>query len=150
MRQTYADIENNAYNEQRRADLRALQALPLKDKIKMTQELINEAIAVYGEKHVYLSFSGGKDSTVLSHIARIQHPNLLHVFSDTSCEYPETIAFVEGLKETGINITIKDLWKSSNINGLQAASKAFIKRETKTRKGAAQSSFEVAPFLCKF
>lgn len=106
MRQTCADIENNAYNEQRRADLRALQALPLKDKIKMTQELINEAIAVYGEKHVYLSFSGGKDSTVLSHIARIQHPNLLHVFSDTSCEYPETIAFVEGLKETGINITI--------------------------------------------
>ena len=106
MRQTCADIENNAYNEQRRADLRALQALPLKDKIKMTQELINEAIAVYGEKHVYLSFSGGKDSTVLSHIARIQHPNLLHVFSDTSCEYPETIAFVEGLKETEINITI--------------------------------------------
>ena len=54
MRQTCADIENNAYNEQRRADLRALQALPLKDKIKMTQELINEAIAVYGEKHVYV------------------------------------------------------------------------------------------------
>ena len=49
-----------------------------------------------------------------------------------------------------VGVSLKDLWKSSNINGFQAASKAFIKRETKTRKGAAQSSFEVAPFLCKF
>lgn len=49
-----------------------------------------------------------------------------------------------------VRVSLKDLWKSSNINGLQAASKAFIKRETKIRKGTAQSSFEVAPFLCKF
>ena len=34
-----------------------------------------------GEKHTYLSFSGGKDSTVLSHIARMRYPNILHVFA---------------------------------------------------------------------
>ena len=33
-----------------------------------------------------------------------------------------------------VGVSLKDLWKSSNINGLQAASKAFIKRE-KNKKG---------------
>lgn len=105
MKQNYADIEKTkAHNKQRRAELRILQSLPLQEKILITQRLINETITLYGEEHVYLSFSGGKDSTVLSHIACIQHPNLLHVFSDTSCEYPETIAFVKSMRDSGINI----------------------------------------------
>lgn len=105
MGQGYADFEKTkAHNKQRRAELRTLQGLPLQDKILMTQGLIDEAISSYSEEHVYLSFSGGKDSTVLSHIARIRHPNLLHVFSDTSCEYPETTAFVDALKRAGANI----------------------------------------------
>ena len=57
-----------------------------------------------GEKHTYLSFSGGKDSTVLSHIARMRYPNILHVFYNTSCEYPETVAFVHAIKATGANV----------------------------------------------
>lgn len=75
MKQNYADIEKTkAHNKQRRAELHILQSLPLQEKILITQRLINETITLYGEEHVYLSFSGGKDSTVLSHIACIQHP----------------------------------------------------------------------------
>lgn len=44
---------------------------------------------------VYISFSGGKDSTVLLHIARQLYPNLLAVFVDTGLEYPEIREFVK-------------------------------------------------------
>lgn len=103
--QKYDDIEKkDEYRKQRKATLCMLQSLPLGDKVRITQELIDEAIMQYGEKHTYLSFSGGKDSTVLSHIARMRYPNILHVFCDTSCEYPETIAFVHLMKAAGANV----------------------------------------------
>lgn len=53
-----------------RDDLRRLQALPLEIKIKMTQRRIRDWVKKYGEDGVYVSFSGGKDSTVLLHIVR--------------------------------------------------------------------------------
>lgn len=99
------DIEREkAYMNQRKATLHMLQTLSLKDKVSIAQKLIDEAVAVYGEDHIYVSFSGGKDSTVLSHIVRGRYPNILHIFSDTTCEYPETIDFVRELAEAGANI----------------------------------------------
>lgn len=100
----YITEGKRARRVQRKSNLRMLQALPLRDKITTTQALIDEAIEIFGESHIYLSFSGGKNSTVLSHIARMRYPNILHIFSDTSCEYPETITFVERMKEKGVNI----------------------------------------------
>lgn len=41
------------------------------------------------------SFSGGKDSTVLLHIARELYPNIKAVFVDTGLEYPEIRQFVK-------------------------------------------------------
>ena len=41
------------------------------------------------------SFSGGKDSTVLLHIARELYPNMKAVFVDTGLEYPEIRSFVK-------------------------------------------------------
>ena len=73
-------------------------------KLFIAHKLIDEAVAVYGEDHIYESFSGGKDSTVLSHIVRERYPNILHIFSDTTCEYPATIDFVKELAEAGANI----------------------------------------------
>lgn len=96
--------ETRLFSQQRRTTLRMLQSLSLQSKILITQRFLDEAIMLYGEDHIYLSYSGGKDSTVLSHITRIRHPNILHVFSNTSCEYPETLTFVEDMKEKGVNI----------------------------------------------
>lgn len=47
----------------------AFMNMTLDDKIKRTKQLIMEWYAQYDGK-VYVSFSGGKDSTVLLHIAR--------------------------------------------------------------------------------
>ena len=52
-------------------DLYQMQSLPLSAKVKMTARRIDDWVSEFGEDGVYLSFSGGKDSTVLAHIVRM-------------------------------------------------------------------------------
>ena len=68
-------------------------------KIIQTKYLIKEAVHEFGLEHVYISYSGGKDSTVLSHIAKSLYPDILHIFSNTTNEYPETIQHVKWERE---------------------------------------------------
>jgi 3'-phosphoadenosine 5'-phosphosulfate sulfotransferase (PAPS reductase)/FAD synthetase len=75
-------------------DLQMLQALPLEVKVRKTEERIKEWVDEYGIDGVYVSFSGGKDSTVLLHIARQLFPTIKAVFVDTGLEYPEIREFV--------------------------------------------------------
>lgn len=69
-------------------DLKRMQAMPLEDKIARTKLLIKEWYEFFNGK-VAISFSGGKDSTVLLHIARQVYPDIPAVFYDTGLEYPE-------------------------------------------------------------
>ena len=55
---------------------------------------------------VYISFSGGKDSTVLYWLARNIYPDIKAVFCNTGNEYPDIVKFVRGMKEEGMNIEI--------------------------------------------
>jgi 3'-phosphoadenosine 5'-phosphosulfate sulfotransferase (PAPS reductase)/FAD synthetase len=74
--------------------LQQLQGLPLEVKIRKTQERIKEWYEHWNGQ-VYVSFSGGKDSTVLLHIAREMYPGIEAVFVDTGLEYPEIRSFVK-------------------------------------------------------
>lgn len=76
-------------------DLMQMQALPLDVKVKMTKRRIRDWVNEYGEDGVYVSFSGGKDSTALLHIVREEYPNIPAVFVDTGLEYPEIRQFVK-------------------------------------------------------
>ena len=60
----------NKENKHTMTDLYQMQSLPLSAKIRMTQNRINWWVDEFGEDGVYVSFSGGKDSTVLVDIVR--------------------------------------------------------------------------------
>lgn len=73
------------------------QALPLNIKVLMTAERIRNWVNEFGEDGVYLSFSGGKDSTVLGHIIRevCGYKNIPFVFVDVPTQYPELKEFAK-------------------------------------------------------
>lgn len=76
-----------------RWQLEQRQALPLDVKVELTKLRIRE----YYERTdggVYVSFSGGKDSTVLLDLVRSLYPDVPAVFVDTTLEYPQVKAFV--------------------------------------------------------
>lgn len=78
-------------------DLRQMQSLPLEAKIVMTQQRIRQWYD-YWEGDVYVSFSGGKDSTVLKHIVDGMYKDVPAVFVNTGLEYPEIQRFVKDIK----------------------------------------------------
>ena len=73
-------------------DLIQLQSLPLEQKILLTQKRIREWYDHY-QGQVYVSFSGGKDSTVLKHIVDGMYDDVPSVYVDTGLEYPEVRQF---------------------------------------------------------
>lgn len=77
------------------SDLYQMQSLPLSIKIRMTQYRIRKWVDYYGTDGVYIAFSGGKDSSVLLHIAREMYPEISAVYVDTGLEYPEVREFVK-------------------------------------------------------
>ena len=95
-------------------DLKLLQALPLEVKIEKTKLRIREWYNHWGG-NVYVSFSGGKDSTVLLDICRQIYSNIEAVFVDTGLEYPEIRDFVKS-KE---NVT----WLKPDMSFRQVISK---------------------------
>ena len=110
------------------SDLYQMQSMPLSAKIRMTKYRIKQWIDKYGEDGVYISFSGGKDSTVLLDIIRQDYPNIPAVFVDVPTQYPELrefaktfdnveiikpkISFVEVCKKYGFPIISKEVSES--------------------------------------
>lgn len=59
-------------------------------------QFVNEEASKFPEENIVLSFSGGKDSTVTADIVikSLSNPNLVHIFGDTTLEFPYTIEYV--------------------------------------------------------
>ena len=71
-----------------------MQGWSLERKIRVTQTRIMEWYMRY-DGQVFISFSGGKDSTVLLDLARRVYPDIPAVYVDTGLEYPELRDFVK-------------------------------------------------------
>lgn len=82
-------------NKHTLSDLYQMQAMPLSAKIRMTKYRIKQWVDKYGEYGVYVSFSGGKDSTVLLDIVRQDYPNIPAMFIDVPTQYPELRDFAK-------------------------------------------------------
>lgn len=74
-------------------DLQEKRNLPLDVKVLLTKTRILQWYEEY-KGNVYVSFSGGKDSTVLLHLVRSLFPDVLAVYIDTGLEYKEVRNFV--------------------------------------------------------
>lgn len=87
-------------------ELKQMQSLPLSAKVRMSERRVREWVDEFGSDGVYVSFSGGKDSTVLLHIVRSVDPDIPAMFVDTGLEYPEIRQHVRRLSEEWGNIDI--------------------------------------------
>lgn len=74
--------------------LKRLQALPLEVKIKISLSRIRDWYEHF-KGNVFVSYSGGKDSTVLLHLVRSIYPSVPAVFVNTGLEYPEVVEQVK-------------------------------------------------------
>ena len=78
-------------------DLAQMQSIPLEGKILMTKERIRQWYE-HWDGQVYVSFSGGKDSTVLKHIVDSMYDDVPSLFVNTGLEYPEIQKFAKQQK----------------------------------------------------
>lgn len=86
-------------------ELREKQGWSLDQKIDHSLGVIDQFLSRV-EGKAYVSFSGGKDSTVMLDLCRIIKPDIKAVFCNTGNEYPDIVRFVREIKQGGANIEI--------------------------------------------
>lgn len=76
----------------------------LEDRLQKIRQIINK----YGEENFYISFSGGKDSTVLSALVDMALPEnkIPRVYANTGIELNMIRDFVFGLQKTDVRIVV--------------------------------------------
>ncbi len=78
--------------------LRRLQKLPMEVKVKLTKIILNHYIKENKDNGVYLSYSGGKDSSVMRRIALEIDANIPSVFCNTTNEQSEIMDYIKKQK----------------------------------------------------
>ena len=117
-------------------ELRQMQSLSLQSKIQMTRLRVRAWIDKFGEDGVYISFSGGKDSTVLLDIVRKDYPNVEAVFVNTGLEYPSVRKFAES-KENVTVLRPKMNFRDVIIKyGYPIIGKQLCKKAVETKNGS--------------
>lgn len=124
-------------------ELAVWQKFPLYVKVRMTETRIRGWIEHFGSDGVYVSFSGGKDSTVLLDIVRkMGYDNIPAVFVDVPTQYPELrefaktfdnvvilspkISFMKVCEKYGFPLISKEIahkmsdWKSAHDRGCES------------------------------
>jgi phosphoadenosine phosphosulfate reductase len=63
---------------------------------------IKDTAAAYPSERIVISFSGGKDSTVTADLAirALSDPSLVHIFGDTTLEFPMTLEYAARYKSS--------------------------------------------------
>lgn len=111
-----------------------MQAWSIERKIQVTQTRIIEWYIKH-QGQVYVSFSGGKDSTVLLDLTRKIYPDIPAVFVDTGLEYPEIREFVKTMDNVTWLRPEMNFKKVIETYGYPLISKDVAKQISAARKG---------------
>lgn len=121
------DIQTESERRLRSQKMKQLLNDPLEKKEKRSKDTINEFEIILGKETVYVSTSGGKDSAVLSHLAKQVDADIKHIMFNTGLEYQATI---ELAKKQGAEIIKPTIgWvKSCEEHGYPIVSKNVSRR----------------------
>lgn len=64
-------------------------------------DFVRKTAAKFDEEKLVISFSGGKDSTATADVVvkALSNPNLVHIFGNTTLEFPSTVTYAERYRE---------------------------------------------------
>lgn len=64
-------------------------------------EFVRNTAAKFDEEKLVISFSGGKDSTITADVVvkALSNPSLVHIFGNTTLEFPSTVQYAERYRE---------------------------------------------------
>jgi len=73
----------------------------LDDLVNEAEDFIKDAVLGYGEDEIVVSFSGGKDSTATADLVinALRNPSVVHIFGNTTLEFPSTVEYAERYRE---------------------------------------------------
>ena len=92
---------NNFYNQEYIKRFIKSNKIRLNYIMNEAMEYVKSQAAKYNDDEMFVSFSGGKDSTVTSDIVMraLGKENIIHIYGDTTLEYPTTGEYLKRFKE---------------------------------------------------
>lgn len=139
-------------------ELHQWQALPLSVKIRMTKERIRNWINEFGEDGIYVSFSGGKDSTVLLDLVRKDYPEVKAMFVDVPTQYPELKQFVMTFKNVDIvkpKISFVEVCEkygfpliSKEVSNCVSGARKYVKYIDSQKSNKNNLNIQTVPYAC--
>lgn len=112
----------------------------LEQKIDHAVGTVEAFVAKVGWENVYVSFSGGKDSTVLLDIVRrFLKPDVRTVFCNTGNEWPEIVSFVrsvEGVRWIKPKMTPQEVFAKYGFPLVSKEQAQYIKEARNTKSPA--------------
>lgn len=148
--------------KQRFQYLKEIQNLPLEHKIEETRVLLSFVLKQHTRP--IIAWSGGKDSTVLLHMALEQSPNIDVLWVNTGVEFPECMHFILDLRvKWNLNLHIAKpettFWKvvdkfgwpmlGKGGNGGWQSRAAYLERKGKTKLAKATRDARIGAACCR-
>ena len=104
-------IEENAEGNSYRWFEQYIQTFVAANKLRLDYlkdeafRFVQNAAHKFPEENLVISFSGGKDSTVTADVVvkALSNPSLVHIFGNTTLEFPSTITYAERFRENHPN-----------------------------------------------
>lgn len=92
---------DNFYNEEYIQNFIKANRIRLNNIVTEAHDFIRNVKEGYDLDSMFISFSGGKDSTVTSDLVMnaLSSPQIIHLYGDTTLEYPETAVYLEEFKK---------------------------------------------------